>query len=291
MSRSFSSLLCASLSIAVAASLTAVDAAGASPTESPSEPKSSRHFELKNTTWPFLAAETGGAAAVYIGVLLASGDPPSVCRWCSTNGFDDAVRNALRASNPRPVGIASHVFSLGAVPVATAVGLVVPALQDDELVRAGTDAWIVANAVILTAGVNKGVKRLAARQRPAFHYGVQGETEYANQPDEANLSFFSADSSVAFSIAASGATLAYLHGYESAPWLLGGGALFATTAGVMRIIADMHWATDVITGALVGAGFGVSVPLLLHSRRRGEKTTAVIEVVPQPEGVTLFGIF
>lgn len=251
-----------------------------------------RHYDLENTSWPFLTAETGGAALSFLFVVAANG-PAATCRWCETNGFDDAVRNALRASNPRVAGYVSHGFSLGAVPVVAAGGALLPALGDHRLDRAGEDVWILANAFILTTGISDGVKRAVGRQRPAFHYGVQGDTEAASHPDEENLSFFSVDTSEAFAVAACGATLAYLHDYEIAPWVLGGGAALATTSGVLRISADMHWASDVITGALVGTAVGVSVPLLLHRRRTAaeERAAVSLTVVPLPRGISMLGEF
>lgn len=250
-----------------------------------------RHYELRNTTWPFLAAETGGAIVVFAAFAVATDGPPETCKWCGTNDFDDGIRNALRASSPRPFGYVSHGLSLGAVPLLAIGGIGLPALTDHELGRAGADVWILANTFVLTTGITDGIKRAVGRQRPAFHYGVQGDTEASNHPVEANLSFFSGDTSWAFSIAACGTTLAYLHGYETAPWILGGGAVFATAAGVLRISADMHWATDVMTGALVGTAIGVSVPLALHRRKAATTAMSSWWIVATPERVSVSGTF
>ena len=42
------------------------------------------------------------------------------------------------------------------------------------------------------------------------------------------------------------------------------GLSFATTGAYLRIAADRHYATDVLTGALVGSAIGFSVPYLAH---------------------------
>jgi len=264
----------------------------ASPSFARAEPPEGarRHYELENTSWQFLAAETGGAAVSFL-FVIAAGPPAMDCRWCATNGFDDAVRDALRASNPRTAGYVSHGFSLAAVPLVALGGLLIPATGDGALPRWGTDVWILANTFIVTTGISDGVKRAVGRQRPAFHYGVQGQTEAATHPDEANLSFFSVDTSEAFAVAACGATLAYLHDYEIAPWVLAGGAVLATTAGVLRISADMHWATDVITGAVVGTAVGVSVPLLLHRRKQPSESAPSVNLLVLPQRVSVFGSF
>jgi membrane-associated phospholipid phosphatase len=245
------------------------------------------HYDLKNTSWQFLLAETGVAAVSLVAFFAPS---PDACSWCEPNGFDDGIRDALRASNPRTAGHVSHVFAFGAAPLAAVGGALLPAIEDRALRRAGTDLWILANTLAFTTGFTEVFKHSIGRQRPAFHYGVQGETEASDNPREENRSFFSLDTSFAFSAAACGTTLAYLHGYEIAPWILGGGSVFATTAGVLRIAADMHWATDVIVGAVAGTAIGVSVPLALH-RREPTANTASFHMIVLPQGVTIAGTF
>lgn len=262
-------------------------ALGAVVSATPQAAAADRHYDLENTSWQFLAAETGGAAVTLLSFAIPL---PETCHWCETNGFDDAVRDALRASNPRTAATVSHLFAFGATPLIAAGGALLPAIEDRQLQRAGTDVWITANAVLFTAGFNEFFKRVVGRQRPAFHYGVQGETEYSDRPGQANLSFFSFDTSGAFAVAACSTTLAYLHDYEIAPWILGGGAAFATTAGVLRISADMHWATDVIVGAVAGTAVGVSIPLALH-RRRATMNTAAFQMIVLPRSVTISGTF
>jgi membrane-associated phospholipid phosphatase len=246
-----------------------------------------RHYDLQNTSWQFLLAETGVSAVTLTAFAIPAAE---TCRWCETNGFDDAIRDALRASNPRTVGHVSHVFAFGAAPLVAAGGALLPALEDRALRRAGADLWILANTLLFNTGFNEVFKRAVGRQRPAFHYGVQDETEASGMPSEENRSFFSLDTSFAFSAAACGTTLAYLHGYEIAPWILGGGATFATTAGLLRIAADMHWATDVIVGAVAGTAIGVSIPLVFH-RREQSPTVASFQMIVLPQGVTIAGAF
>jgi membrane-associated phospholipid phosphatase len=247
---------------------------------------SERHYELRNTSWQFLLAETGVSAVTLTAFAIPA---PDTCNWCEANGFDDAIRNALRASNPRTAGHVSHVFAFGAAPLVAAGGALLPAIEDRAMRRAGTDLWILANTLLFNMGFNEVFKRTVGRQRPAFHYGVQGETEASGIPSEENRSFYSLDTSFAFSAAACGATLAYLHDYAIAPWILGGGATFATTAGLLRIAADMHWATDVIVGAVAGTAIGVSVPLVFH--RREQSPAVAFQMIVLPQGVTIVGAF
>ena len=39
--------------------------------------------------------------------------------------------------------------------------------------------------------------------------------------------------------------------------------------GLLRIAADMHWATDVLTGAVMGTMVGILTPLCVHPREGG----------------------
>jgi len=113
-------------------------------------------------------------------------------------------------------------------------------------------------------------------------------------PVEENLSFFSGDTAWAFSVASSATTLAYLRGYAAAPWILAGGGTLAVAAGVLRISADMHWATDVLAGAVIGTTIGAGLPLLLHSRKPTELAPAVSVVPmigPQIRGISVSSMF
>ena len=87
----------------------------------------------------------------------------------------------LRMSDPNAPALVSHVLSIEAVPVASFVAVLVPAVAGGRGSFIWKDAWIMANAFILTTGIADGTKKLVGRQRPAFHYGVQGETEAAHR--------------------------------------------------------------------------------------------------------------
>jgi membrane-associated phospholipid phosphatase len=221
---------------------------------------------LQNTGTGFLALETVGVVAISATYFIAAGDAPDACRWCNPTGFDESLRDALVFGKTSRTSVAtvSHVFSVGVIPVAAFTALLVPALSEQKGSYALHDAWIMINTVLLTSGVAGGTKKLAGRQRPAFYYGEQGYTEWSDNAAESNLSFFSADTAWAFSVAASASTLAFLRGNRLAPFIAGGGGALALGTGFLRVAADVHWTTDVLAGAVVGTGLGVAVPLLLH---------------------------
>jgi membrane-associated phospholipid phosphatase len=239
---------------------------------------------LAHTTPPFLAFETAGAAAIYASYALAAGGTSTHCSWCTPTGFDVWVRRQLETERSRPPATISHVLSYGIIPVGAAASVGLPAYAFGRVSYAWQDAWIISNGFLLTLGISQGTKRVVARRRPAYYYGRQAETEYAASPSQENLSFFSGDTAAAFSVASSAATLCYLHGYRSAPWVAAGGAVLASSVGVLRIAADMHWATDVMAGAFVGTAVGVGLPLLLH-QRTDEPATETLLVPLLGDGV------
>ncbi|HEX2880588.1 MAG TPA: phosphatase PAP2 family protein, partial [Polyangiaceae bacterium] len=210
-----------------------------------------------------------GSAAVFTGGELA-GERASHCGWCTTNGFDRTLRGlfVMRGAS-RTAATASKVLSWGAVPALAVVGIVAPAMEADSARFALQDSVILLSSLLLETGVTQGTKKLADRRRPGFHYGRAEETEAHDQPEEEFASFYSGDTAWAFTAVSASTTLAVQRGYWTAPYIatLGGGLALGT--GILRISADMHWATDVLSGAAVGTAVGIGVPALLHPRRGG----------------------
>jgi len=249
----------------------------------------SEPVELRNTGPWFLGGEF--VSSVLVGFVVPDlateplEDPTCADAWCETNGFDVALNEALVWSNPRAAATTSHTFTIGLTPVAAFGSLVVSAVGADHGTYAIQDSVIVLDAFLVATGANSIAKISARRQRPAFHYGREDETEAADHPDEEFVSFYSGDTTWAFSIAASASTLAFLRRYEHAEWIAVGTGVLALTGSVLRISADMHWATDVLAGAAAGTAIGIGIPVLLHSRKHA------IAVVPSAGGVGLRGSF
>ncbi|HSU41524.1 MAG TPA: phosphatase PAP2 family protein [Polyangiaceae bacterium] len=223
-------------------------------------------YELEHVSPRFLGLEFAASAVFATTFVLAAGAPATECSWCATNAFDEGVRDALRAAHPRTAGALSHAFSTGAAP-ALALGALVPtAFMWGRPSHALEDVVITLDATIVTFGLTNGTKRLASRARPAVRHGVVADTEYADRPSEWNQSFFSADTSIAFTLVSSATTLSYLRGYRSAPWVLFAGSIIGVSTALLRIAADVHYATDVLTGAAIGTAVGFSMPFFLHGR-------------------------
>jgi membrane-associated phospholipid phosphatase len=121
----------------------------------------------------------------------------------------------------------------------------------------------------------KIIKYGAARERPFVHALPAEAKPHTDRPWDNNLSFYSGHTSFAFALATSAGSVATLRGYRWAPAIWAVGLVAATTVGYLRIAADRHWFTDVLTGAVAGTAVGVGVPYLFH-RRRGEHRIALV---------------
>jgi membrane-associated phospholipid phosphatase len=56
----------------------------------------------------------------------------------------------------------------------------------------------------------------------------------------------------------------------------------ATVTSVLRVVADKHYTSDVLIGAVLGFGFGFGLPMLLHYRGESRPTpTTTTASTPQ----------
>jgi membrane-associated phospholipid phosphatase len=189
---------------------------------------------------------------------------PEACRWCDERGpnsLDRSVRETLRWDSPRAAHLLSNVSGFALAP-ASAFGLMaVAAARDGKLSRWPTDAVLILESAILAADLNQLVKMTAGRSRPFVRFRADGLVD-----EDDHLSFYSGHTSLAFSLAVGAGTVASVRGYRLAPLVWASGLTLAATTGWLRLAADKHYFTDVMTGAVVGSAVGFVVPYLLHRR-------------------------
>lgn len=226
-------------------------------------------------------ALTAGAAVLWLSSELAKGKlAPSSCRWCAENRLDGAARNALVWGYGDHAARASDLFAFALLPGAIATHQLLAARGQGDTREGWVDLLIVAEAAALSVDLNQIVKLSVGRQRPFVHHGNWREADRPAGADD-NLSFYSGHSALAFSLAAAAGTVSDLRGYRSAPWVWGAGMTLAATIGYLRIAADKHYLTDVLTGAALGTAAGIALPRLLHGRRDGgEPSAAAVTAVP-----------
>jgi len=196
--------------------------------------------------------------------------------WCTTDGLDTALSAALA---PRGGGVdlkaaalASHVLNFGVSPLLAVSSALAPPPPHQLVPRrrqALQDAAIVLVCVLGAIGANSVAKVGARRQRPCFHYGRQGETEAAGRPAEQWVSFYSGDATIAAASCGAGLALALVRRRSHARALAWAAGAAALAGSLLRVVALMHWFTDVLVGCLAGFALGFGPPLLLFWKQSG----------------------
>jgi membrane-associated phospholipid phosphatase len=236
---------------------------------------------------------TGVLLAGWLGseALLKKTLAPEHCRWCESNPIDEFGRGLRGAPDQLLLyDSLSNLDDFALVPAAM-IGLeLYLAGSSDFLEAVPIDLLIIAQATLTAMALNQGVKFLVARERPFVHALSEGEKPLTKLPDDNNLSFFSGHSSFAFALTVATGTVARLRGYRYA-WLVWAiGLPLAATVPLLRMAADRHYLTDVLTGSVVGGLIGYGLPTLFHGREASVEGVQV-QLVPAPNGFAVTGIF
>jgi membrane-associated phospholipid phosphatase len=212
-----------------------------------------------------LTVTLGGATAWIVSESLKGSLAPSDCHWCNVDAVDARARETLIWPDTARANALSNVAGFALMPLAAIGSDVVAAAHEGALHNVPEDALLIAEATMIAADVNQLTKLLVGRERPFVHALTRDQKAITPQPSDNNLSFFSGHTTEAFALAVASGTIGTMRGYRWAPlaWPVGG-AVAAMTA-YLRIAADEHWLTDVVVGAVVGAGIGFAVPYLFHS--------------------------
>lgn len=243
--------------------------------------------------WAVDGAITLVAGASWLGTELGKGTlAPSSCRWCARNGLDDGVTEALAWGSPKSASTMTDVLAWGAFPALTLAGLVGAGAADGRLREAPADALLVLEAVTVSSMLSQIVKFSVGRERPLAAKLAPGEKGSTPKPEDNNLSFYSAHSNIAFTMAVSLGTVAQLRGYRAAPVIWAVGLPLAAFVAYGRIAAEKHYLSDVLVGAAMGSAAGFLVPWL-HRNLQPTVTTEVgtARLSLAPNGLALTGTF
>lgn len=226
-------------------------------------------------------------AGIWVGSEMLKGSlAPGACRVCGVNGFDAATRDALRWPAAGAAATSSDVLGFGIAPLLAVGALASTSANTAEFVD---DLLIVGEATFGTGVLVQSTKFLVGRERPFVRELRQHGPQAPGPPgSDDNLSFFSGHTSVTVALGTSVATLATLRGHRAAPWLWASGIAAGLATGYLRIAADKHYATDVLTGAVVGAAMGITVPLLHVARESDHSKPSLLPTVAAgPSAVSL----
>lgn len=225
---------------------------------------------------------------------------PRADHWERRNDFDEGVRDGLRLPAERgraAVADASDVFLslLLSYPLLIDPVLVASWYRDNP--ELGLQIFLVAaEAMVVTAGLMGVAKVAFARERP-YVRECGGELDSDNRDCRRRSrfqSFFSGHSALSF---VSAGVVCGTHRYvplyggggaDAAPCPIAIGA--AAAVGLFRVMADHHYASDVLLGAAVGMGLGLLFPWL-HFRGSGplSRHEPAVAVVPHGLGLALVG--
>ena len=248
----------------------------------------------------FTPAQYGLTLAAASGMLATSTmNSPSESHWQSQILLDGPARNFLAASTEPGRARASTISDYLALGLA--------------LYPFAIDAWLVAGGVhrnadvsfqltmigmqsmFVTSLVTNVTKQLVGRTRPDIRSCKQGTEMGCTTQTE---SFLSGHSSTAF---ASAGLICATHQnfklYGNGP----GGAIAcglslgaATAVGTLRIVADRHYMSDVLAGAVLGLATGYLLPNLINydfGNSRSSSRAFVPMASPTSIGLSYMGLF
>jgi len=228
--------------------------------------------------WPrFRIIEYGLTAAVYVQLAFLEFrvKPPQEPRWSGNNDFDDAMRDAFRQrstagreragdiSDPLPIILQGYPIIVDSI--------LLPLVFD----RGNWDVFWQMSMLNLQASAVQGMLNriaiaVAGRERPSVEECRKDEGYDKYCGSGSRSSFFSGHTGGAFV----GAGMMCAHHLHMP--LYGGGAgdiiacalplVTATTTGVLRLMADRHYMSDVLVGSAVGFFAGFGLPTLFHYR-------------------------
>lgn len=220
--------------------------------------------------WKVDGAVTVAASAFWGGSqLLESTLAASACRWCNPDSLDVSVRGALRWNDTSAANLASNVGAYAFVPVASLGLLALEAHEEDRFAQMAGNGLVIAESVALAGSVSQIVKLTVGRERPFVHALPPDQKALTANPADNNLSFYSSHTSFAFALAVSSGTVASIRRYRWAAAVWAAGLAGGAVVGYLRIAADQHYFTDVLTGAAAGAAIGFTVPYGFHRRAGG----------------------
>ena len=189
-----------------------------------------------------------------------------------TNGADilaplDRLATRLRWERPR---LASRISDAGlALSLASAFGMGagVGAADHDTPAHLVENATIVLETMAAALAMNQITKFFAGRQRPCAHFGLDLERPCFSDGSDNNLSSFSGHATFTSSLAVASGMVASMRQYRLAPLVWTTGVLLSVSTGYLRLAADKHYLSDVVTGTIIGSTVGFFVPYLFHGPR------------------------
>jgi membrane-associated phospholipid phosphatase len=281
------------LAVACLLAATAANLLGAGQAAADPEPQAESDLHW-DPSWPqfrpleYVVTGVTGVTAIAMYIYLPPQREP---HWIGGILFDDAVRDALRVrSIPtlRTVRTASDAIGVTAVVLTVGVdSFAVPLLRGSPKVAVQLTLMDF-EAFALSSIVTFSLYDSVGRARPSY---LDCQRNFAFDPScnlSPTASFPSGHADQVFTAAGlSCVHHAYLPLYGD-PLLdalaCARDVALATADGVLRVMGDRHYTTDVLAGGAIGFAFGYGLPVLLHYAAGGNHHTQALSLAPLTDG-------
>ena len=241
--------------------------------------------------------------ALVLDQLKSTGEirPQQIARDFDLDNLLPIDRPVVTARHHESAGAWSNFGSAAAIVYAV-VDPVLSAYREQSLQTGLVDLMLYAETLALTQATTNLVKLAVRRPRPAAYREAEANRDnpdYSNTETDSALSFFSGHASTTASLSATATYLAFARSPSSwRPWAtLVAGTGLTTFVSVQRVRAGKHFPTDVIAGAVAGAGIGIIVPHL-HRTEEVKQRRVWVGYAPGPSEdgqrsgtLTLSGVF
>ena len=212
-------------------------------------------------------------------------------RWVGGILFDDAARSAFRLRDPGArdaARSAADVLAAGSAVLAVGIDAITVPLLKKRKKAAIQLGLISAETFALSSLVTTTAYDSVGRARPSYA-DCQKTPSFDPQCNSSpTASFWSGHTAEAFTAAGlSCAEHAYVHIYGDP---LADAVACATmitlgaSVGALRVMGDRHYATDVLTGGLVGFTLGYALPVSLYYTRRRDSGSAPLVTLSHTNG-------
>lgn len=231
------------------------------------------------------AIAIGGFGLVYVTseFLIKDRLAATACTWCDAPGIDADVRDALRWDNTGAANVASAFTGYIVPPFATMGLLVASTWGDGDKRQWFDDVAPVLEASLIVGLINQTAKFVVGRSRPLVRFG--DPTRPPTTDD--HTSFFSGHTALVFAETFAAGTVANRRDYKLAPVIWASGLTLGVATAYLRIAADKHYLTDVVSGAIIGSAIGLITPRVFHADVLGKD----VVVTPTGNGLALSGTF
>jgi len=250
-------------------------------------------------TWDWIVTGTGASAALASAIIAPVGR-----RVSGGILFDEDVRDTLRLQDPQARytarDVSDVILSLEATWPFFVDALIITWWFRGSPDAAAQMALVDAEALAVVTGLQGLTNTIATRERPYGRLCGTGELPDETADCQGSVryrSFFSGHAAFAFM----GAGLVCSHHVKLGLFRGVGDTLACITAytgaaatATLRVMADMHYASDVLLGAAVGTTVGLVVPWL-HYREvnvaNESKQLGTLRLVPVGIGLGVSGTF